>query len=707
MDHPNFKTTTNKSSSPLSSSTTLCWCCLKSNQHNGNNNGGNRINSSNKERISNELIKSFSFDNDDDIDADLDDDDNLSEYCYDEDEDLMKQQTLSKTPPPPLLPPPTTITTSTSIPSCTTKISDDYYYISKLNECLNETNQWYRQQQQQQLSLQHRSNIIDHHHNHQYLSLENDSLIPRTGTNKLTKIQRQNSICLNDEHMMNTNTNMTTAINNDNFNKNRSRNILKQQAIYASIALKNNTKTFNEMFLSDNDNNNKDNRKKTTSIINHNHNHNNDLISLAEKGRIGKQISTDGSLSSETGSTNEDAIIILTQNNHHTKRNILKCLKNVESNETADSSIIIKDNNKYQTLNNNYYNDNNYESDTQSSNLPDFSPTNPQQPTLSEQNISTTKATTKMMIKSGSSIGVIGGGSKNGGRLEISFAYNVSSKKLFVTVIQGDEIPYKDQHKNVLQIYVKIILLPNKKQKFRTKSKPIFCPIFDETFTFNRISPDDISNLGLRFRLFSIGFTRKTYLIGESRISFALIKPQQQETKLWFTLDVPAKRNRLLDLESSSLTRTDSTSSQSLQNNSSPELLLSLAYNGTTGRLNVTMIKGSQFRCLSTRTPDTYIKLLLVSQNGNEMARGKTRICRGQPNPLFRETFVFQVALFQLPDVTLMIFVYNKRSIKRKEMIGWISLGYNSSGDEELSHWNDMRDNKGEQVSRWHVLHEP
>jgi synaptotagmin-14/16 len=63
-----------------------------------------------------------------------------------------------------------------------------------------------------------------------------------------------------------------------------------------------------------------------------------------------------------------------------------------------------------------------------------------------------------------------------------------------------------------------------------------------------------------------------------------------------------------------------------------------------------------------------------------------------------------KVALFQLPDVTLMISVYNKRSMKRKEMIGWFSLGYNSSGDEELSHWNDMRDSKGEQVCRWHVL---
>jgi hypothetical protein len=65
---------------------------------------------------------------------------------------------------------------------------------------------------------------------------------------------------------------------------------------------------------------------------------------------------------------------------------------------------------------------------------------------------------------------------------------------------------------------------------------------------------------------------------------------------------------------------------------------------------------------------------------------------------------LFQVALFQLPDVSLMVSVYNKRSIKRKEMIGWFSLGLNSSGEEELSHWNDMRDVRGEQICRWHVL---
>lgn len=66
--------------------------------------------------------------------------------------------------------------------------------------------------------------------------------------------------------------------------------------------------------------------------------------------------------------------------------------------------------------------------------------------------------------------------------------------------------------------------------------------------------------------------------------------------------------------------------------------------------------------------------------------------------------FLFQVALFQLPDVTLMVSVYTKRSMKRKDMIGWFALGLNSSGEEELAHWNQMRDSKGEQVCRWHVL---
>lgn len=81
-----------------------------------------------------------------------------------------------------------------------------------------------------------------------------------------------------------------------------------------------------------------------------------------------------------------------------------------------------------------------------------------------------------------------------------------------------------------------------------------------------------------------------------------------------------------------------------MQHGGVPELLLALGYNGVTGRLNVEVVKGSQFRNLTlNKAPDTYVKLCLVSSMGQEMARTKTSTRRGQPNPLFKETFVFQV----------------------------------------------------------------
>lgn len=96
-----------------------------------------------------------------------------------------------------------------------------------------------------------------------------------------------------------------------------------------------------------------------------------------------------------------------------------------------------------------------------------------------------------------------------------------------------------------------------------------------------------------------------------------------------------------------SLARSDSTgSTTSMQHGGVPELLLGLGYNGLTGRLSVEIVKGSHFRNVSlSKAPDTYVKVCLVSSMGQEMAKAKSSTRRGQPNPLFKETFVFQVIL--------------------------------------------------------------
>ncbi|BFZ07013.1 hypothetical protein BsWGS_10052 [Bradybaena similaris] len=291
------------------------------------------------------------------------------------------------------------------------------------------------------------------------------------------------------------------------------------------------------------------------------------------------------------------------------------------------------------------------------------------------------------------------------GSLEVSFRYDNAHSRLLVSVHQAKEIPAKDRG-GANNTQVRIMLLPGKKQRHKTRVKDGENPVFDEQFCFNKILPDELQGMGLRFRLYGLERMRRERMIGESIIGFASLN-LEQETTHWIVLE---PRSNLSHGDSgfdvSSLSRSDSGSStQSLQHGGMPELLLGLAYNGTTGRLSVEVIKGSNFRNMAmNRAPDTYVKLSLMNSSGQEVQRCKTSIRRGQPNPLFKETFMLQVALFQLPEVTLMVSVYNKKSMKKKEMIGWFSLGLNSSGEEESSHWQDMRESKGEQVCRWHVL---
>ncbi|CAE1322438.1 SYT14_16 [Acanthosepion pharaonis] len=291
------------------------------------------------------------------------------------------------------------------------------------------------------------------------------------------------------------------------------------------------------------------------------------------------------------------------------------------------------------------------------------------------------------------------------GNLEVTFLYNAEQARMTITILQARDIPSKDRG-GANNAQVRLLLLPTKKQRHKTKIKPGDNPEFGDQFQFNKIQKEDLMNMGVRFRLYGCERMRRERMIGEAVIGFASLNPDMESTH-WIILE---PRSNLSQADSrfdvSSLSRSESGSStQSMQHGGMPELFLGLSYNGTTGRLMVEVVKGSNFRNMAmNRAPDTYVKLTLMSPTGKELTRSKTSIRRGQPNPLFRETFVFQVALFQLPEVTLMVSVYNKRSMKRKEMIGWFSLGMKSSGEEEQSHWNDMRESKGEQVQRWHVL---
>ncbi|KAM5163192.1 synaptotagmin-14 isoform 1-T1 [Mantella aurantiaca] len=292
------------------------------------------------------------------------------------------------------------------------------------------------------------------------------------------------------------------------------------------------------------------------------------------------------------------------------------------------------------------------------------------------------------------------------GTLDVTFDYDSQEQKLLVTVTAVTDLPTYNRTENSNSWQVHLVLLPMKKQRAKTGIQRGPCPVFTETFKFNHIESEMIANYAVRFRLYLVRRMKKERIVGEK--VFYLTKLNLQGK-----LSVPVVLEPAYSLSGcdsqmsmSEVSCMESSSScQSLVHNGAPEILIGLLYNATTGRLSAEVIKGSHFKNLSAnRPPNTYVKLTLLNSMGQEMSKCKTSTRRGQPNPLYKETFIFQVALFQLSDVTLILSVYNKRSMKRKEMIGWISLGLNSSGDEELSHWTEMKESKGQQVCRWHTL---
>ncbi|XP_072283625.1 synaptotagmin-16 isoform X4 [Pyxicephalus adspersus] len=291
------------------------------------------------------------------------------------------------------------------------------------------------------------------------------------------------------------------------------------------------------------------------------------------------------------------------------------------------------------------------------------------------------------------------------GDLHITLDFKASSQKLTVTVVEAKDIPNKDRSGvNTWQVHV--VLLPSKKQRGKTAIQKGPQPVFNETFTFNKLEMEELANNAIRFRLYAVHKMIRERMMGEKLFSLKNIRSDGEIRK---TLVLEPRSNLSSgdsQLSFSAVSPTDSAlSSQSLSHGGVPELLVGLSYNATTGRLSVQMIKGSHFRNLAiNRPPDTYGKLSLLNSVGQELSCCKTSIRRGQPNPVYKETFIFQVALFQLTDVTLMISIYNRRTMKRKEMIGWISLGQNSSGEEEQIHWLEMKESKGQEICRWHTL---
>ena len=82
----------------------------------------------------------------------------------------------------------------------------------------------------------------------------------------------------------------------------------------------------------------------------------------------------------------------------------------------------------------------------------------------------------------------------------------------------------------------------------------------------------------------------------------------------------------------------------------------------------------------------------------------KTSTKKGTIDPVFNESFAFNVTMEQLQEATLVVTVWNHNSKSKDDFVGRILMGRQSTGPYEVTHWNKMLQCQRSSVAQWHTL---
>lgn len=88
------------------------------------------------------------------------------------------------------------------------------------------------------------------------------------------------------------------------------------------------------------------------------------------------------------------------------------------------------------------------------------------------------------------------------------------------------------------------------------------------------------------------------------------------------------------------------------------------------------------------------------------IAKKKTHVKKGTLDPVFNESFIYDVPAELLPDISVEFLVMDFDRTTKNEVVGRLVLGARSSSPAGAAHWHEVCGNPRRQVSKWHSLSE-
>uniref|UniRef100_A0A0B6ZJQ8 C2 domain-containing protein n=1 Tax=Arion vulgaris TaxID=1028688 RepID=A0A0B6ZJQ8_9EUPU len=270
------------------------------------------------------------------------------------------------------------------------------------------------------------------------------------------------------------------------------------------------------------------------------------------------------------------------------------------------------------------------------------------------------------------------------GNLTFSVAHDEQKCALMVTITKAEQLPPRDPSLGGCDPYVKLQLLPEKKHKCKTRVlRKTLSPTYDETFTFYGLTSNQIPTTTLHFVVLSFDRFSRDEIIGEVIYPLSDADIEKQETTV--TRDITPRHLKF-------------------RNQGRGELLVSLCYQPAANRLGVVVLKARNLPKMDiSGLSDPYVKIYLL-YNGQRIAKKKTHVKKRTLNPVFNESFLFDVPYNEgLQNISLELLVLDWDRMTKNEVVGRLEIGLKCEG-QETNHWNEVINCPRKQIAEWHKL---
>lgn len=270
------------------------------------------------------------------------------------------------------------------------------------------------------------------------------------------------------------------------------------------------------------------------------------------------------------------------------------------------------------------------------------------------------------------------------GNLSFSVEHDESKAALMVSIVRASDLPPRDPTLGGCDPYVKLQLLPEKKHKCKTRVvRKTLNPKYDETFTFYGITANQIPAITLHFVVLSFDRFSRDEIIGE--VIYPLSDTDVEKKEAVVTRDITPRHLKF-------------------RSQGRGELLVSLCYQPAANRLGVVVLKARNLPKMDiTGLSDPYVKIYLL-YNGQRIAKKKTHVKKRTLNPVFNESFLFDVPYNEgLQNISLEFLVLDWDRMTKNEVVGRLEIGVKCGG-QEASHWNEVMNCPRKQIAEWHKL---